>query len=237
MNEKNESWRETYREAFEALQRLKKRTFLYDSRNRTEHESFNAIVQNRELIESALLCDDCGLMINQTYGVAGIVGLSSEPNMLRKKFDAEEMRTYIALLQLYLDRDVAAGSTHVVDCSYNDFQLKIRDISDDPGLIGRNGLYGSIKAIEKKLAPFAGYSMIRLNQKDRRIEIYPGIMFCMDRETLEERCRDIIDPWLEKRTGEETHHEKKSSVPEEDGYQAAQLSMFDGNLNPPGKGE
>ena len=235
MDEKNESWRESNREAFEALQRLKKRTFLYDSKNKTEHEAFNAILQNRELIESALLCDDCGLMINQTYGVAGIVGLSSEPNMLRKKFDAEEMRTYIALLQLYLDKDVAAGSTHVVDCSYNDFQLKIRDISDDPGMIGRNGLYGSIKAIEKRLVPFAGYSMIRLNQKDRRIEIYPGIMFCMDRETLEERCRDIIDPWLEKRSEEENRQEKKPPKSDEDGASAMQLSLFDDN--PPGKGE
>ena len=85
MDEKNESWRESNREAFEALQRLKKRTFLYDSKNKTEHEAFNAILQNRELIESALLCDDCGLMMSPELSACPLSQTCFGKSLMRKR--------------------------------------------------------------------------------------------------------------------------------------------------------
>lgn len=201
---------------FHAVNALKSKSFIYG--RGSEENIYNCLISCREDVNEILSYDNCEMRLNSDLQMVKIHFLDAEDeepakteNLLKAKFNANDMKVFVACLTLYNEKFYSLGAyvdivvANIIDCLDN-LQLVV-------GSRRKGG--GSIKAeIDKSLLKLDRFGMLDYRKRAGSILLKPGLIMGIDRETFNDTYEELLSTW------KDIEDDSTSAEEDEDGRDA-----------------
>lgn len=185
-----ESLRAADGKLFRALNKLKGNGILY-GRQQEDREDYELLVQEEDRVNGFLACDDCCCEINREYQTVRICFLSGEPNRLRVRLTVNQMKVFAACYAIYRERCAEAGYGVATSLSEITETMRARKI-----LITKQNGDAHMGETRKAVLDLRDLSMLTYEDDDT-ITLLPGLVFAVDKDSLDAYFDTVLKPWLE----------------------------------------